>query len=219
MVPVVVFWTKYTATLNGRVLKLVPCENCSTEYVYFLEREGTGVGTSVYALNDEGARDNAASAAEESLREYLENDFDPVPCPVCGHYQRYMFPKLYKPRSPWLALILLAVMVFGCLDTVGALYWTVTYLQRPSDHALGRMTATWLLLAALILIGVGLSAVERSRARRFDPNREDQQARIEKGRSRAVTQTEFEAAQQRGRDTGTSGGRPDYGAGAGIDFG
>jgi hypothetical protein len=206
MVPVVVFWTKYTATLNGRVLKLVPCESCSTEYVYVLEREGTGVGTSVYALNDEGAEDHAASAAEESLQEYLENDFDPVPCPVCGHYQRYMFPKLYKPRSPWLPVAQLAVMVLGSLDAVGALYWTVTYLQRPSDHTLGRMAVTWLLLAALVLIGVGLSAVERSRARRFDPNTEDEQARIEKGQSRAVTRAEFEAAQQRGRGSRSSGG-------------
>lgn len=196
MFPVVIFWTKYTATLNGRIWKLVPCENCSTEYVYFLEREGMGVGTSVYALNDEGARDNAAEAAEQSLREYLENDFDPIPCPMCGHYQRYMFPKLYKPKS-WLPFAQLAVMVFGSLDAVGALYWTVTYLQRPSEHTLVRMVATWLLLAALLLIGVGLHAVERSRARRFDPNSEDQQARIERGRSRAVTRAEFEATQQR----------------------
>ena len=48
MIPIVVFWTKYTAILHGRVVKLVPCENCSTEYVYVLERESAGVGTSVY---------------------------------------------------------------------------------------------------------------------------------------------------------------------------
>ncbi len=65
MIPVVVFWTKYTATLNGQFLKLVPCENCATEYVYVLEREGTGVGTSVYALNDDGARDHAVLTSDE----------------------------------------------------------------------------------------------------------------------------------------------------------
>lgn len=218
MIPVVVFWTKYTATLNGRILKLVPCENCSTEYVYVLEREGTRTGTRVYALNDEGAQDHASSAAEETLQEYLENDFDPVSCPVCGHYQRYMLPKLYKPKTPWLPVAQLAVMVFSSLDAVGTLYWTVTYLRGPSNHAVVRMVATWLLLAALVLIGVGLSAVERLRVRRFNPNTEDQQARIERGRSRAVTRTEFEAAQQRGRDTGSSGGTPDYGAAREMDF-
>jgi len=197
MIPVVVFWTKYTATLNGRVLKLVPCENCSTEYVYVLEREGTGVGTSVYALNNEGARDNAASAANESLREYLANDFDPVPCPVCGHYQRYMFPKLFETKSLWGPVAKLVALALGCLDAIGALCWSVAYLQRPNDQAWQRMVVTWSLLAVLCLIGIGLAAIERSRARRFDPNSEDQQTRIQRGRSRAMTRAEFEAAQQR----------------------
>jgi len=197
MIPVVVFWTKYTATLNSRVLKLVPCENCSTEYVYVLEREGTGVGTSVYALNDEGARDNAAAAADESLREYLANDFDPVPCPVCGHYQRYMFPKLYETKSLWGPVAKLVALALGCLDAIGALYWGVAYLQQPNDQAWRWMVVTWSLLAVLCLTGLGLAAIERSRVRRFDPNSEDQQGRILRGRSRAKTRAEFEAAQLR----------------------
>ena len=52
------------------------------------------------------------------------------------------------------------------------------------------------LLGVGVALGVGLAAVERSRARRFDPNAEDQQARIERGRSRAVTRSEFEARQR-----------------------
>jgi hypothetical protein len=97
---------------------------------------------------------------------------------------------------------------------VGALSWSLTYLQRPSDHALGRMAAAWALLAVLGLLSVGLSVAERSRARRFDPNAEDRQARIAKGRSRAVTRAEFEAAQQREQGAGA----PDPGAEAGGDF-
>jgi hypothetical protein len=198
MIPVV--WTQYTATASGRVLKLVPCEHCSTEYVYVLEREGEGAGTSLYWLNEDGAQANAASAAEDTLRQYLENDFDPVPCPVCGHYQRYMFPKLYG-GSPLIQLARLAVVVLGCVGALGALYWTATYVQHPGDRALERMVANWSLLAVVGLIGVGLGALERARARRFDPNSEDQQARIEKGRLRAVTRAEFEAAEQRERET------------------
>jgi hypothetical protein len=201
---ILVFWTKYTATLHGQVLKFVPCENCSTEYVYVLEREGSGVGTSVYMLNDEGAQDHAKSAADETLRSYLENDFDPVPCPVCGHYQRHMFPKLYQTRSPWGPAAMLVVLAIGCLVAVGGLYWSVAYLQQPNDHVLGRMVAAWSLTVVLGLVGVGLSVVERIKARRFDPNSEDQQARIEKGRSRAVTRAEFEQAQQ--REHGVDGG-------------
>ncbi len=208
MIPIPVIWTKYTATLRGRVLKLVPCENCSTEYVYVLEREGQGVGTSVYLLNDDGAQEHAAAAAEDTLREYLENDFDPVPCPACGHYQRYMFPKLYKVTSPWLPAAQFAVLVAGSLDAVGALYWSLTYLQHSTNHALVSLVATWSLLAILGLLGVGLAAIERSKARRFDPNTDDQQARIEKGRSRAVTRAEFEASQERERGAGGGAGTP-----------
>ncbi len=202
MIPVVVFWTKYTATLHGRVLKLVPCENCSTEYVYVLEREGSGVGTSVYLLNDEGAQDHAAASAEESLQSYLQNDFDPVPGPVCGHYQRYMFPKLIETRSPWGPAAMLVVLTAGSLAAVGGLYWCIAYLQQPNDRDLWRMVAAWSLTAVLGLAGVGLSALNQLKDRRFDPNTEDQQARIEKGRSRAVTRAAFEASQSRERGAG-----------------
>jgi hypothetical protein len=215
MIPIPVVWTKYTATVRGRVLKLVPCENCSTEYVYVLEREGEGVGTSLYLLNESGAQDHAAVSAENTLREYLENDFDPVPCPVCGHYQQHMFPKLYETPSWWLLVARLVVIAAGSLCAVGALYRTVIYLQWPGDHALGQMSTAWAVLAIHGLIGVGLGVVERSRERKFNPNAEDQQARIEKGRSRAITRADFEAARQREGDSGT----PDDGAEAGTDSG
>jgi hypothetical protein len=200
--PIPVFWTNYTATMHGQVLKLVPCENCPTEYVYVMEREGSGVGTSVYLLNEEGAQDHAVSAAEDTLREYLANDFDPVPCPVCGHYQRYMFPKLLGTRSLWSLAATAAVLVVGILSAVSAAYWGINYLERPNDRALWRLAAACSVLAVVGLIGAGLSAIQRARVRRFDPNTEDQQARIEKGRRRAVTRAEFEASQQRERGVG-----------------
>jgi hypothetical protein len=204
MVPIPVFWTKYTATMRGSVLKVVLCENCSTEYVYVLEREGSGVGTSLYRLNNEGAAGHAASAAEDTLQSVLENDFDPVPCPACGHYQRYMFPKLLETKGLWGPAVTVVVLLVGCLDTVSALSWSVAYLQHPNDHAFWRMVVTWSILLLLCLIGLGLSLVKQSRIRRFDPNLEDQQARIAKGRARAITRAEFEKAQQgqRGSDGG-----------------
>ena len=196
MIPIPIVWTKYTATVRGRVLKLVPCENCSTEYVYVLEREGEGVGISVYLLNEGGAEDHAASAAGETLQQYLENDFDPVPCPVCGRYQPYMFPKLYDGGSTWILITKLLAIVAVCLSAVSAAYWAIVYLQRPGDHALVRLAVTSALLAVFGLFAFGLGSVERSQAQRFDPNTEDQRARIEKGRSRAVTRAEFEAQQR-----------------------
>jgi hypothetical protein len=59
-----------------------------------------------------------------------------------------------------------------------------------------RLAVTSALVAIFGLFTFGLGAVERSQAQRFDPNTEDQRARIEKGRSRAVTRAEFEARQR-----------------------
>src|SRR5262245_42989292 len=193
MIPIVVFWTKYTATAGGRVLKLVPCENCSTEYVYVLEREESGVGTSVYALTDDSAQDHAAAAAEESLQQALENDFDPVPCPVCGHYQHFMFPKLMEDRSPWAAVGGLAAMAAGVLGFVAGVYWTLAYLGQPTDAALWRMVAGWAAVGVAVLAGVGLSAARQGRV---DPNTGGPQARITEGRRRAVTRAQFDAGQR-----------------------
>jgi hypothetical protein len=189
-----VFWTKYTATTHGSAVKFVTCEGCSTEYVYVLEREGSGVGTSVYLLNEDGAANHAVSAADETLQSILENDFDPVPCPVCGHYQRYMFPKLQKPKV-WGPVATLVLLLVGCLDAVSALYWSVVYLQRPTDRAFGRMVVTWSILLFLCLIGLGLAMTQRIKMRNFNPNLEDQQARIALGRSRALTRAEFKNGQ------------------------
>lgn len=197
MIPVVVVWTKYTATVGGRVFKLVPCENCSTEYVYVLEREGTGVGTSVYLLNDEGAQTHAAEAAEDTLRQALENDFDPVPCPACGHYQRFMFPKLMEDRSLWGPIARAAALGVGVFAAVAGAYWTLAYLGQPGNTARWRMVTAWTIVAAAGLIGALLAAAGRARERRFDPNTGDPQPRIAEGRRRALTRAEFEASQRR----------------------
>ena len=203
MLPIIVVWTKYTSTMQGRILKLVPCESCKTEYVYVLEREGTGTGTSVYFLNEVGAHDHAISAAEETLDEYLANDFDPIPCPICGHYQRFMFPKLYETKSAWGLAATLVLLGIGGFAAIRALSLTVETLQQPDTQELWRLWVAWSILIVAILIGAVLSRAERNRFRRFDPNKESQQARIEKGRLRATTRADFEAKTLQSPDAAT----------------
>jgi hypothetical protein len=137
MIPIPVFWTTYTATMQGRALKVVPCENCSTEYVYILERQASGVGTSVYRLNDEGAAGHAQSAAGDTLQEVLDNDFDPVPCPACGHYQRYMFPKLRETKGMGPVVITIALLMIGAIAAAGALKRSLDYLENSREADLG----------------------------------------------------------------------------------
>ena len=165
MIPVVVYWTEYTATRNGQVFKFVPCEECSTEYVYVLERECVGLGTSFYSLNEEGAAEHAVSAADDTLKQSLENDFDAVPCPHCGHYQRFMFPKLYETKSPWGLAARFIVVVAGCFAAIAATFRSIGYVQQPSEHAFGKMVGGWTVLVVLALIGFVLFMLERSKVR------------------------------------------------------
>jgi Zn ribbon nucleic-acid-binding protein len=199
IIPILITWTTYRSTLKGSVPKVVACENCSTEYVYVIERQASGVGDSVYMLNNAGAADHARSTAEDTLKTVLENDFDPVPCPVCGHYQRYMFPKMLGNRWTWIQALMLVVILIGCLAAVFALYWSVAYLLRQTDYRLGNMIASWSVLVLLSVMGLGLSLLKNVKIRRFNPNREDQQARIAIGRSRAITRAAFEKAQEETR--------------------
>jgi hypothetical protein len=196
MVPIPVFWAKYTATMQGRALKVVPCENCSTEYVYILEREASGVGTSVYMLNNKGAAGHAQSAAGDTLKEVLDNDFDPVPCPACGHYQRYMFPKLPETKGMGVLVITIALLMIGAIAALSALNCSVEYLEHPSEADFRTMITAWSVLLVVCFIGLGLSILKKRKIRHFDPNVADQQARIAIGRSRAVTRAEFEKMQQ-----------------------
>ncbi len=194
MIPIVVFWTEYTATKQGSTLKAVRCENCSTEYLYMMKREGVGAGTSVYSLNEEGAESHATSAADETLKSFLDNDFDPVPCPACGHYQRYMFPKLMQTKGLWGVAVALVLLLIFCLKGVNAIHSTAMYNLSGGKYAFEKMATDWLIVALVALLGFGLWWFKQWRIRSFNPNLEDQQARIAKGRNRAITRAEFDEA-------------------------
>jgi hypothetical protein len=200
MIPIPIVWTSHTATIRGSILKFVPCENCSTEYVYVMKREGSGSGTSLYLLNEQGAAEGAAETAKAVLKGVLENDFDPVPCPVCGHYQRYMFPKLLETkelqekRGCGRGVFLFGTIAAGFLAGIVALRSTLRYTEAPNDHDLGGMIAAWSVVLLACLIGLTLSILKRVRDRRFDPNSGDRRARIALGRSQAITRAEYEQA-------------------------
>ena len=192
----------HTATAQGRRLKFVRCEHCSAEYVYVMERETTGAfsrmnvfGETMFGIDNEAAA-HAKSAAEETLAAVLDNDFDPVPCPACGHYQRYMFPKLLGNTGLWARLILLAAIVIGCLAAMYAVYHSIRYLQNPTNEGVGPPITGWSVLLLLCVLGLVLSIINKVQIRRFNPNAGDPQARIAVGRRLAVTREEFEKAQR-----------------------
>src|SRR5262249_29495978 len=113
MIPIYVSWTHFTSTASGHAVKFVTCENCPTEYAYLPDREVSGGGTTMYGMDEEGARSGARSAANATLAAVLKNDYDPVPCPACGHYQRYMFPKLLESQGAKGVALTVALLMGG----------------------------------------------------------------------------------------------------------
>jgi hypothetical protein len=192
LIPVPVFWQHYTATAHGSGVKMVPCENCSTEYVYILQREVSGTSSGLFPLGGQGTADRAKAAADDTLKDILENDFDPVPCPVCGHYQRYMFPKMVESKGLGLLIIRLILLASGCFVALGSVRYTIAYVQNPNEESPTPLVVAWSIALLLGLISLGLSLRESYRFRNFDPNRQDQQTRIALGRNRAITWAEFE---------------------------
>lgn len=68
-----------TASATGRRPKFVACEKCGTEYVYLMERKGSGSGTSFLFLDNAGAKERAQQIARVSVYKQLEEGQDPIP--------------------------------------------------------------------------------------------------------------------------------------------
>src|SRR5262245_5146455 len=192
MIPIPIYWTQYQTTMRGRALKSVTCENCLTEYLYMMERQSEGFGTSVYAIGDAEAEANAISAAQEILTSVLEKDYDLIPCPECGSFQRHMFPKLRESKWIWIQVLMIAVILIGAVDAVGVLYWAVSYLLEPSHHGISRLVMDLSILLPVCVAVIGLAFLKKYKIRKFNPNLGDPQMRIALGRSRAVTRSEYE---------------------------
>lgn len=178
----------YTSTVSGGVLKLVRCEGCGAEYVYRLEREATGGGTSVLFLDNEGAAARATSRDAEALHRKLDRGLDVVPCPGCGWYQAAMIPKARREHRRWM-------LTAGAGLTLGLL--PVLFVGGVINSARrGDPLVPWPLfvggMATLAALGVGLMLAKVYLSRRYDPNAQDAEARKRQGQQRAVLRADFE---------------------------
>jgi hypothetical protein len=192
LIPIPVKVTTFTANTEGVRLKTVNCENCSTEFLYKMKREATGASSSFYGVNRQGAADRAASDAKALLHAYLKNDFDAVPCPACGHYQRYMFPKLVEEKSLWLQVLMLLGLLSASFSGVSVSYWGIMIALGERGKAVSNVITALSALAVACLVVFGLRFFQRLRIRRFNPNAGDPQARIALGRSLAIIKSDLE---------------------------
>jgi hypothetical protein len=158
----------YLATAQEIIWKIVPCERCSATYGYRLEVTGTGFGSSTLFLNTEGAKRDAALAAQANLLLKAESSVAPVPCPLCGWYQRSMVRSLHRNKIHWTQIV--GGILLAC---------------APSPLLLENPLA-WLPATVLAVSGGGLLVAGWFIVRSMDPNAGNPEPRKELGRSLAV---------------------------------
>lgn len=154
---------KYTATVGGAVWKEVLCQHCGTEFVYLLERQASGEGSSPFWLDNKGAEHRAEERATRKLAERLAADSDPVACPECGRYQAEMVALLKREKWRW-ALYLGVFIVF--FYVVGN--WLFVVVSERVDQFVERLFARPFVLIPTFALVTSLGALLRRHL--YDPN-------------------------------------------------
>jgi hypothetical protein len=129
--------------------------------------------------------------AERNLRKALEKAVEVVPCPACGWIQSDMQAlarSQYRPRWRIAGISLLVALCIPSLMLLGAVQ------TGPNEPLRVRLIVEILTIMVLqFTAGVGLLV---GRALHYDPNGEDVEVRLQKGRARAVLLDELEKTKQ-----------------------
>ncbi len=181
----------YTASVSGAVYKFVPCQHCKAEYVYLMERTGTGGGTSFLFLDNQGASNRASSQAEQELVRKLSQGIDMVPCPSCFHYQTDMVLKARKKYHRWM----IHLGVFSLCGILPAGFFWLIFSQVLKEYDDANMCIILGLMA--FLLGLGLLVTRTVLLKNYNPNDPKKiDARQKVASQRAMLKTEFEATHQ-----------------------
>jgi hypothetical protein len=170
-----VSWTRHTVQLTASIVKEVVCEKCRTQYFYAVQCTESGLGTTVYGIDEQGAQDRARRSAGAKLENALNCAIDLVPCPNCGTYPPDMVNLLKNAHMKWMALL-------GWLLVVVAPVLLVASLAGKPVLALASI--------AIGLAGLGLIMGRRMSAARYDPNAGDAEERKQIGRNLAFVKND-----------------------------
>ena len=174
-----VSWNNHTEQMSASVVKEVTCEKCRTQYLYALARTETGMGTSLYGMDEQGAQGRAADRAATRLENSLNDAFELVPCPNCGVYQPPMIVFLKNAHLKWLLLVAMLIMVGSVIALV------VGFIDGN-----GTMAVT---APLFFLLGIGLIFFRRWSAERYDPNQGVPEPRKQLGRELAMLKADLSA--------------------------
>jgi hypothetical protein len=182
----------YTVFQRGTVLKGVKCESCGTEYVYALTRVSKGVAHSPYFLDNKGAQRRAGAEAQRNLEKRLARECAAAPCPRCGWVQKHMFAvargEQWGKHSQTGCSTFWVAVLFG--STLLGVHTFTNWLPPDRHHILNQAleVVAWSLFAAAILLALGAWV----RYRRWDPNSQPVQERLERAARICMTKEELQ---------------------------
>jgi len=178
---------KRTAHLTGSRVKFVTCEHCGTEYVYRMERQASGSGTSFLFLDNAGAKERAELEAKHKVNTQLQEEQDPVPCPSCAWVQSGMLFHARAHHHIWMFYL-------GLPTAVGGFALLLVDLFTIDLVPLNPASPLFLLKLAAIPTGIGLIVLRERLARRYDPNAVELVMRQRIAARRAIPKKEYDAA-------------------------
>jgi hypothetical protein len=178
--------TKFETTATDTFMVCERCERCQAEYVFEVACTARGSSFSPAFLANEGAARRAEDEATRKLQAMRRTATAPVPCPMCGWYQRPMIRLARAQHNRWMqgwsiglfiSLLFLApaILLAGC----------------ASAHSL-ILAALWLAAPIAFVGGIGLTIVRPITCDRFDPNAQDVGERKQLGRSVAMLREDYE---------------------------
>lgn len=178
-----------TVTLEGRVPKLVLCEQCGEQYVYLLKRQAQGDGTSLLFLDNDGAQRRAEGQAQEALIDLINRAHDPIPCPQCGRIQTNMIPRAKRLHRPGMGQAGLICLIVAIIVLVMGFFVEVTdkYGEKAVLKSIFYASA-----AGMTVLGFALIIRRKILVRRFDPNAAPVEARLEYARTVAMRLADWE---------------------------
>jgi hypothetical protein len=179
----------YTTSLRGRVAKEVNCDQCGFDYVYFFERAVAARGTSLFFLDNKGAKERSSERAESYLQNQLDQGCAVIPCPECGAVQQHMLPIARHERYKWMrAAGIAALIVAGLVALPAAIY---TLIDGVSGVLSVETIMSWLGIGVLIALSAVFFIQRRNLSKAYDPNAESVVTRTERGKKFAISQKEY----------------------------
>lgn len=176
---------RYLVTATGKAPKLVHCEGCQEDYVYFATASAEGEGMNAFFLTGQSATAEATQQAQARLTQALARAVQPIPCPKCGWYQANMVipsRQLRYARKKQLCLIFCGFSLF-------MIFPFATLASSTS----GRIISGWSVMFpvfAAVVCAVLFGFFARQSAR-YNPNSQPQSDRIKIGQAYALPATEF----------------------------